>query len=81
MAYQYFIFRLVEGAKTRHQRLYLLEGDQWGPRKGKVLRGSLRKMQTLARSLSDGFPFLIIERFDVQVGRKGQLPSGKKASE
>lgn len=64
MAHQYLIFRLVEGAGSRHQRVYLLPGGKWGRAQAKALRGSLQKMRALANSIQGAYPYLIIERLD-----------------
>jgi len=62
MAERYFIFRLVQGPGSKHRRVYLYPDGKWGSVKSKALCGGLRKMRALAKSLKDGFPYLIIER-------------------
>lgn len=70
MAYLYLIFRLVAGRKSRHERLYLRQNGAWAAKKTMALRGTMRKMRTLAQSMKGEYPFLIIERAEPEMAPK-----------
>jgi hypothetical protein len=66
---RYFIFRLQEGKGARARKAYLGPDGRWGASRARVLRGSLRRMQAMARKLRAACPHLIIERAETPPGR------------